>query len=207
MTSRRNALITNLTFGVGGLALGACLATVIDGRWTADWVGATGTWFGSIATVLALLWAVQSFRADQADREQTRAEARDREDVERREREESELAQARNVSIALRGGAAYGDGPNQMLTGVHVDISNDSKNIVVVSRFRLDEKLRPTKALPDDLRVLAGQTLRTSIDVEPTAAQSGEASGGRLTRLTADMDYRIGDRNWSRSSSGEPESV
>lgn len=203
MKSRQNALITNLTFGVGGLALGACLATVIDGRWTADWVGATGTWFGSIATVLALLWAVQSFRADQTDREQTRAEARDKETADRIEREQSELTEARNVSIALRGGAGYGDGPGRMLTSVHVDIRNHSKHDVVVPRFRLDDQLHPPKGLPDGIRVPAGETVRKTIDVTPIAAQSGEAGGGSITRLTADMDYRIDGRDWRRSSSGE----
>ncbi|TCL77860.1 MULTISPECIES: hypothetical protein [unclassified Rathayibacter] len=207
MTSRRNALITNLTFGVGGLALGACLATVIDGRWTADWVGATGTWFGSIATVLALLWAVQSFRADQADREQTRAEARDKEAGERIEREASELTEARNVSIALRGGAGFGDDPNKILTGVHVDIRNHSKHDVVVPRLRLDDKLHPLKALPDGIHVPAGETVTKTIDIKPTAAQRGEAGGGSLARLTADMDYRVDGRDWRRSSSGDPERI
>lgn len=51
-------------FGVGSLGM-----LLLAKDFTADWVGAAGTWFGSIATVLALLWAVQSFRTDQRRRD------------------------------------------------------------------------------------------------------------------------------------------
>lgn len=36
------------------------------------------------------------------------------------EREQAEIKQAKNVSILLGGSAAYGSGPKQMMTSIHV---------------------------------------------------------------------------------------
>jgi amino acid transporter len=72
MRTRPRTLIVQLIWGIGGLAAGSALALMWFHNFTPEWVEATGTWFGAIATVLALLWAVQTFRSDQAAREEAR---------------------------------------------------------------------------------------------------------------------------------------
>lgn len=81
-------------WGLGGLTLGASLALLVLKNWTPGWVGATGTWFGAVATVLTLLWAVRSFRSDQAEREATRIAEREKEAATLVEREHGEITEA-----------------------------------------------------------------------------------------------------------------
>jgi hypothetical protein len=63
---RKAALVVHLIWAVAGIAIGETIALLWVGGLTPEWIAATGTWFGAVATVLALLWAVQTFRADQA---------------------------------------------------------------------------------------------------------------------------------------------
>lgn len=111
--------IVRLMWAIGGAAVGAAGAIVVT-RWSSsDWIEAAGTWFGGVATVLALLWAVQTFRADQqhreSEREQREAEklvaAQEREATmlaEKEERELEVLTEAKRVLVALHGGGGQG---------------------------------------------------------------------------------------------------
>jgi TRAP-type C4-dicarboxylate transport system permease small subunit len=118
--SRLNPLIVHLIWVIGGLTLGASLALLGIKNWTPDWIEATGTWLGAVATVLTLLWAVRSFRSDQAEREISRRAEREKEVAEQIERERDQTKEASNVSIALKGGGRYGTSPDQKMTSVYV---------------------------------------------------------------------------------------
>lgn len=72
MRKRRKALVVRPIWVAAGVAIGATIALPWAQGLTPDWIEATGTWFGAVATVLALLWAVQTFRADQAHGEEER---------------------------------------------------------------------------------------------------------------------------------------
>ena len=191
-------------WGLGGHTLGASLALLVLKNWTPDWVGATGTWFGAVATVLTLLWAVRSFRSDQAEREHTRVAEREKEVATLMERERGENTEASNVSIALRGGAGYGTDPNMMMTSIHVDIQNHSKHDAVVKTFTFNEPLKPQKALPTGLHIPAGTTWSDFFDIEEVPARQDELSGRAFSRCAANMSYRLDGRNWHRSSEGNP---
>lgn len=201
---RHNSKLAYAMWGIGGVSVGACVATVVDGRWSPEWVGATGTWFGGIATVLALLWAVRSFRSDQADRADARAEVRAQELVAEMKRELRASANAKNVSISLQGGAGFGGGPWKM-TSVHVIVQNDSDHDVLVTDWHVDDALQPNTQRPRRLRVPSGTMHRETYDIQELPADKTELSGGRLTRFLASMDYSMEGIDWHRSSTGMPE--
>lgn len=191
-------------WGLGGLTLGASLALLVLKNWTPDWVGATGTWFGAVATVLTLLWAVRSFRSDQAEREVTRIAEREKEAITLMEQERGEFTEASNVSIALRGGAGYGTDPNMRMTSIHVDIRNHSKHDAVVKTFTFNEPLTPQKALPTGVHIPAGTTWTKTFDIDEVPARHNELSGRAISRCSANISYRLDGRDWHRTSEGSP---
>ncbi|MDT5291592.1 MAG: hypothetical protein QOF88_6481, partial [Mycobacterium sp.] len=38
------------------------------GKFSSDWVGATGTWVGALATIATISWAVRTFQIEKQDR-------------------------------------------------------------------------------------------------------------------------------------------
>lgn len=205
MRTPRSSILTNIIWGVGGLALGGCVTALLVRGWESDWVEATGTWFGAVATVLTLLWAVRSFRADQNAREDARDAASKKEAEQQRARAERELIEARNVSIDLLGGAGYGgEHDDAQLTSVRVVIRNHSKYDAVVTECVLDEALDPTTPLPSSLRIPAGESVDEVINIVDTPANWGEAGGGRLDRFTIAMSYRVNGQDWKRANGGPP---
>ena len=200
MPSRKSQLFVHAIWGLGGLTLGASLALLVLKKLTPDWVCATGTWFGAVATVLTLLWAVRSFRSDQAEREHTRVAEREKEVATLMERERGEFTEASNVSIALRGGAGYGTAPNMMMTSIHVDIQNHSKHAAVVKNFTFNKPLTPKKPLPTGVHIPAGTTWSDFFDIEEVPARQEELSGRAISRCSANMSYRLDGRDWRRSS-------
>ncbi len=126
MEPQKRKVVVYLIWAVGGGAVGAAAALLWVKGLKPDWVEATGTWFGAIATVVALLWAVQTFRADQAHRDAERtAAASEREDAQAKE-QAGIRADAARVALALRGGGGYGHGGEKSMTGVFIDIHNDT---------------------------------------------------------------------------------
>jgi hypothetical protein len=198
-------MIIHLMWGIAGLTLGACIALLIVKNWTPDWIEATGTWFGAVATVLTLLWAVRSFRSDQAERERTRQAEHEKDRAGQLEREQAEMKRAKSVSISLEGGAAYGSGPGQMMTSMHVWIKNHSKYGVSVYAITLDEQLKPKRSLPTDFHIQAGSDFHQIIEIEDVPARAEELSGKPMTRFTARMTYHIDGHDWHRSSTSNPE--
>lgn len=202
MSSR---MIVHLMWGIAGLTSGACLALLIVNNWTPDWIEATGTWFGAVATVLTLLWAVRSFRSDQAERERTRLAENEKDKAGQLAREQAEINQAKNVSISLEGGAAHGSGPGQMMTSIHIRIKNRSKYGASVHAITLDKQLQPKRPLPADLYIQPGSDFHQLIEIEDVPARTEDLSGKLMTRFTAAMTYHIDGHDWCRSSTGSPE--
>jgi hypothetical protein len=203
--SRLNPLIVHVIWGLVGFTLGASLALLVIKDWSPDWIEATGTWFGAVATVLTLLWAVRSFRSDQAEREISRRTEREKELAEQVERERDQTKAASSVSIALKGGGGYGTSPDQMMTSVHVVIQNHAKYDAVVRSVTLDEALTPLEPLPAGVRVPAGETTSQLVKIKDVPGHEDELSGLPMSRFTARMSYRLDGRDWRRGSAGNPE--
>jgi hypothetical protein len=174
-------------------------------EWTPDWIEATGTWFGAVATVLTLLWAVRSFRSDQAEREVVRKAERESELAEQSARERDHLNEAGHVHIALKGGAGSGAEPNMVLTSVYIQILNHSKHLVVVDGVTLDDALKPRTPLSNSFRIPAGGTISEHVEIQDVPCQQGDLSGQPLSRFEVQMSYRQDGRDWRRSSAGAPE--
>lgn len=207
MPSRKNTLIIHVIWGLGGLTLGASLALLVSKNWTPEWIGATGTWFGAVATVLTLLWAVRSFRSDQAERESSRLAERDKEAAALMERERGDLKEASHVSIELKGGAGEGSPPNLVMTSLHVKIRNHSKYDAVVKAVTLDEALTARQPLPEDVHIPAGDTFSEFIQIVGVPGRQDDLSGQPMSRFTASLSYRLNGRDWRRNSKGEPVSA
>jgi hypothetical protein len=190
--SRINPLIVHFIWGLGGLTLGAASSLLVIKNWTPDWIEATGTWFGAVATVLTLLWAVRSFRSDQAQREISRQEEVQKDLAIREERERGSLEEAENVAIALQGGAAYGGPPDQMMTSVHVTIRNHARYDVIVKRIVLN------------IPIPASDTASYLIEIAEVPARAGDLGGQPMSRFAAEMFYRLDGRDWSRTSDSGP---
>lgn len=205
VSSRLNPVLVHSIWGLGGLTLGASLALLVIKDWTPDWIEATGTWFGAVATVLTLLWAVRSFRSDQDEREKSRKAEREKDIAEQLEVEREQMKEASNVRIELKGGRGFGTSPNLMMTGVHVVIQNHSKYLTVVKSVTLDRALTPLKPLPAGLRIPAGETSSHHVDIEGVPGQAEELSGKPMSRFDVGMSYRLDGHDWHRSSRGNPE--
>ncbi|MBV1781295.1 hypothetical protein KRR55_19475 [Paeniglutamicibacter sp. ABSL32-1] len=204
MSSQKHSFLVQAMWGLGGLTLGASLALLVLKNWTPDWVGATGTWFGAVATVLTLLWAVRSFRSDQAERELTRIAEHEREAEALMQRARGEFIEASNVSIALRGGAGHGSDPNMMMTSIQVRIQNHSKHDAVIKLFTFDELLKSRRELPTGVHILAGTTFSETYEIIAVPAKQDELSEGAVSRFSANMSYRLDGRDWRRSSDDSP---
>ncbi|MDO4070360.1 hypothetical protein QKG08_15000 [Clavibacter michiganensis] len=196
---RSNVASWLIAVGASG-GLGACIGTVADGRWTSDWVAATGTWAGSIGTVAALLWAVASFRSDQADRDRFRAEEASREE----ERQEQEAGQ---VSIVIDSGWEFRDGLGlSHLGSFSVLVTNKSERTVIVKSFEVDPALTP-KSLPiTEFLVPAGESRTESVVIDSIRwSRTADAYGMR--DLTIAMDCDIAGTTWHISNKKLPERV
>lgn len=204
MPSRKSQLLVHTIWGLGGLTLGASLALLLIKNWTPDWVGATGTWFGAVATVLTLLWAVRSFRSDQAEREHTRVTEREKEVATLMERERGEFTEANNVSIEIKAAAGRGSDQNKMLTSINIKILNHSRHDIVVKNFTFDEALTPRKELPTGVQILAGTAFSEIFDIIAVPAHQDDLNGRALSRFSATMSYRLDGRDWQRSSDSSP---
>lgn len=147
---RKAALVVHLIWAVAGIAIGATIALLWVKGLTPEWIEATGTWFGAVATVLALLWAVQTFRADQAHREEERRRVETDRAAALDAEERHIRTDADRVGLVFRGGAGQGSAGEQELTSVRIAVHNDTDRPVVVEEFTLDPPLalrRPRQRL------------------------------------------------------------
>lgn len=167
-----------------------------------DWIEATGTWFGAVATVLALLWAVQTFRADQADRDRAREE-------EATERIQLVEAQARDVekqaglvTIRVRGGGGFGNAPEMRMNTVRLEITNDSRQPARVMSIELLPPLLRTGWKTDEITIPPTETYKSTLQVEEFPADEQEFSGAPMPRLKASMTFILDGRIWMANSDG-----
>lgn len=125
-----------------------------------------------------------------------------REQIEREFRltETAAQADADDVRLALRGGAGYGPEDDKQLTSVHVDLTNDTTRPVVITALDFEAPLMAKHPPSMPLRLAPQSADQVTIEVLPISAEPGDLSGGPLTRLTAVISYRIGDRRWKRDS-------
>lgn len=181
-----------------GVLLGATVAVLWVKGLNPDWVEATGTWVGGLATVLTLLWAVRVFRDDQAHREGEQ-QRRHMEALSAEKRlEEQEAAEAAEVKFQLLGGRASGTNPLMNLETIHVPVTNTSDRAATVLDVRLDEPLRfrGNPSLPLD--VSAHDTARISHPVQPISVPKGQKMGKPLTTHGALIIYMIKGKTWAR---------
>lgn len=193
--------VASWLIAVGASAgLSACIATVVDGRWTPDWVAAAGTWAGSIGTVAALLWAVASFRSDQADRDLFRLEEATREE----ERQEQEAGQ---VSIVVISGLEWRDQMDLSYLGsISVLVTNKSERTVIVKSFKVDDSLTPLSLPIAEFLIPAGESRTESVVIESIRwKRTADAHGMR--DLTIAMDCDIAGTAWHISNKKLPARV
>jgi hypothetical protein len=199
----RTALV-NATWAVIGLSVGACVATVVDGRWTPEWVGATGTWFGGVATASAVGLSLAAFRADQTNRERTRVAEREAEQKIAEDRVLAELAEAGLFTMSLVSSGGYGDRPeNFVINAVVVELWNLSGSDAMMTSMTLDEALRPKKPLPNKIYVEPLGSRRLDIEVADLGSRAGFGTAA-LAVFSYAMDYRVGGRSWHRASGEAP---
>ena len=203
--------VVRVMWAIAGAALGAAGAIVVTKWSSSDWVGAAGTWFGGVATVLALLWAVQTFRADQQHREseferreaERLAAAREREEAMRAEKEKQELetlAEAKRVLIALHGGRGQGRTGDMYTTSVRVNLMNNSVRPVMVTDIKLNPPLRAMQRLREPVRVDAAGVHPLNMEVEPIRVDDRLLSGAVLTQFSAKITFVADGTTWTRVS-------
>ncbi|WP_424449824.1 hypothetical protein [Microbacterium arborescens] len=205
-------VIVHIIWAVAGFAAGAAVALLWVWRFDANWVGATGTWFGAIATVLTLLWAVQTFRADQTRREVERADqeaARVQAAVdERREVEEAErrsqaaaVEQANRVTVAVFPNGASGRNNDMNVDSVVLRITNESRERIMFKSFKLGGPLLSRAALAEPIGIDANDTHRLTVRVARVRVSDREASGREpIARFVAEITYTVAGQTWTRSS-------
>jgi hypothetical protein len=200
---KRTALI-NAIWAAIGLSVGACVATVVDGRWTPEWVGATGTWFGGVATATAVALSLAAFRAEQTNRERTRVAEREAEQKIAEDRALAELAEAELFTMSLVSSGGYGDrSENFVINAVVLEIWNLSGSDAMMTSMTLDQALRPKKPLPNKIYVEPLGSRLITIEVEDVASPAGFDTTALATFSMA-MNYRVGGRSWHRSAGEAP---
>lgn len=203
--SRLHPFIVPFIWSLVGLASGACLALLVIKDLSPDWIEATGTWFGAVATVLTLLWAVRSFRSDQAEREAVRVSERENDLALRLVRDRDQANEASRVYIELKGRATSGTSPNQVLTSVAVEITNKSRHLVVVDGLILDEALETYTPLPTSFRIPAGESKTHPVEIKEIPYKEGDLNGRPISRFSVQMSYRQDGYDWIRCQGGSPE--
>lgn len=189
-------------WALGGGVVGASATGLFIQGADPNWVEAAGTWFGAIATVLALLWAVQTFRTDQASRD-AEIQRREREGVAEAEALEVKLrSMAEKVVLELRGGGGHGTSPYQVMTSLHLLVHNDSDQRVSIHEIELDPLLRLKHALTFPVRVQSGETWRSTVDIEEVPAKPDELSDRPVPRFSGSVTYLINGQEWCHEVSG-----
>ena len=190
-------------WAIGGIAVGATGALLWVKGLTSDWVEATGTWFGAIATVLALLWAVQTFRADQDRRDNERKVAETSRAEESARGEAAILADAASVSLGLRGAGGHGPDGEKLMTSMFVDVHNHTDQHVTVTGVTLDEGLTMRGSMPLPIRIKPRESWTQKLDIEPTSAADEELGGRPLGTYGGVVIFNLHSREWCASTAGE----
>lgn len=203
MRTRRDYWILGAMWGLGGVVVGASSAALWIQGIEPDWVEATGTWIGGVATVLALLWAVQTFRADQAARENEIA-AREADRVATAAATEAAVVNAASrVTMEIRGGGGYGPDGKKKMTTLHVYVHNDSAQTASILELDFDAPLQPKRLPAMPIRVRPGTTWHELIEINDIDAEASELSDAPVARFFGATIFLLDGRERRRSTTGE----
>lgn len=199
----RKALMPSIWLIVGAVIGALTMLFWIHGL-EPNWVEAAGTWFGGVATVLTLLWAVRVFRSDQRHREEERQRRHLESLTAEQLREEERVRTASAVSFALRGGAGHGVRANTQMTSLHIDIVNASDNGLSIIDVIPDDPLEFAPALKLPIQLPANQSETISQMIVPIAVPKGQFSGRPFTEYGALFVYMISGQTWARRPGSRP---
>jgi hypothetical protein len=201
MKSRRGTLLTHSMWGIGGLALGATAVILFEKGFSSDWVEATGTWFGAIATVLALLWAVQAFRSDQTSRAEAQLSEQAERDAMTLDLERTQAAEAAQVLIGVQPFALTGSG--RQLSSVSFNFANNTKHRVTIVDFGPLPPLAIRANYGRRISIDAGDD-RSEIVTVMAEDEVAEQLGRDGVGLQGWMKYNIEGIMWVRESGEAP---
>lgn len=213
---RMKPVIVHIIWAVAGSAVGATAALLWVNKFKVEWVEAMGTWFGAIATVLALLWAVQTFRSDQAHREHERvmreAERAEEADAALRAEEEAQrhaenaivrVANGVSVKVFPYGGAERRPDGGLDLAMLRLRVTNESSERVLVKKHELAPPLREMYPFGEPFAVRGRSAEEFTISIEPAEISDEEFNGARhIARFVVSIIYTVADRTWTRDSTG-----
>jgi hypothetical protein len=183
-------------------ALGAVVGWAATGQFTADWVGATGTWVGAIATIATIIWAVRSFQLETRDREVNRE--RDQADELR-----AEQVRASDFSVGIRGGGGYGQDGDKTMGNINVEILNGTAGAVTVEELELPGVALKNVATTLSLPLIVPphskpDTPYRQIEIEPMKVPDEQFSGRPFMMATPVIRYRIAGVRWERTGDDPP---
>lgn len=191
-----------------GVGIGVCIALVIEGA--RKQMESNDAIFQAVFSEKADFPSIETARAaitQKRELDQRRNQDRIARQAQRREeakalQETFKRAQAAAslVTIAVRGGAGQGSPPHVQLTSVHIDITNDTDQVVIIDKFELDPPLVATGYPRFPLRIQSHHTDSQLTKVEPIGVNAKDLSGEPLPGMSASITYRAGDRKWIRSS-------
>ncbi len=197
----RETLIRYGGVAVSAGVVGATIGFFARGGWTADWVGAIGTWVGSLGAIAAIVWAVHTFQLERG-----------------REREEREKAaaqaagelvrEAARVSLTLLGGRGY-LGDVIQLNSVHLDVINNTDYVVRLLSYVIDDHSDPTVRAREGLagvNVKPDDNWSQEIGLNPPwPALENELNRNAMRRSRrAVLTYRFDGRTWECATDGVP---
>lgn len=211
MKRRNLPSLVSMIWLTAGLILGAVFALLVVKSLDVAWVEATGTWFGAVATVLALFWAVQVFRLDQAHRDSALQEARAADAL---AREESKLAETRaaraaeqahvdraaRVSMTIRAGGGFGGDGNWHMNNVYLRFFNETDSAVTIEDVEFDSPLEGIGNPVSSLRVPASAELEKVVAVDPAIRVDDGVLNNPWTHSNAVVTYRVNGSRWRRTT-------
>jgi hypothetical protein len=158
---------------------GAVVEWIATGQFSSDWVGATGTWVGALATIATISWAVRSFQIEKQDR----VDERDNNEADELR---AEHAKAMEFIVRVRGGGGYGPDGDKTMGNINVEILNGTRGSVTFEDLKLpDVTLKnATAALSLPLVVPPQQEPNVpyrQVDIEPLKVPDDQFSGRPFT--------------------------
>ena len=203
----RGSVVVNVICALGGVAIGGAAVGLWVQHQESEWVEAYGTWFGAVATVVAVLWAVQTFRSDQLHRERQLDDERNAEAKRAHEVEVAHLSDASQVWVALNGGGGYGSGEETMMTTMHIRITNNTVHPATVSAFEAGPPLRIQTKLSLPIHIAPSTTWAAHVAVDPTKVPATVLMDNPLVGHSARIEYTLNGRRWDRLGDGQPTAI
>lgn len=198
-------MVVNVICALGGVAVGGAAVGLWVQHQKSEWVEAYGTWFGAVATVVAVLWAVQTFRSDQVHRQRQLDEETHAEAERAAEAEAGHLADASQIWVTLNGGGGYGSGEQTMMTTMHIRIGNNGLKPVTVSALEVGPPLALRTKLTLPIHIAPSTTWAAHVEVSPTNVDPSQLMDNPLVGHSARIEYTINTRRWERLNKGEPQ--